>query len=328
MNRLTIGLAAGLIAGSALTWLLHERLRPGPGAPEEKPQAQSAAPSPSPGGVHLSEEAQRRAGLQVVTLSEQRLSPEIKAYGAVLDPGPLAALAAERSAARAALDASDKEYQRVKLLHDQAQNASAKALDTATAALRHDEVALESAQARLVAAWGTAVAAQADSPAFVRSLVAVDAALARADLPLGASLSSPLLGVSVASLSGRGAAVVVQYLGRAPSVDAHTQGQGLLLLMRSGALPPGTAIVASLAVAGEELVGTLVPASAILRYEGQQYVFLQTADESFRRQEITLERGLAAGWFVREGVKPGDRVVVVGAQQLLSEEQKGQAEEE
>ncbi len=54
---------------------------------------------------------------------------------------------------------------------------------------------------------------------------------------------------------------------------------------------------------------------------------MQTGDDLFQRVEVSLERPLENGWFTSAGVKPGDKVVVVGAQQLLSEELKGQAEE-
>jgi hypothetical protein len=38
---------------------------------------------------------------------------------------------------------------------------------------------------------------------------------------------------------------------------------------------------------------------------------------------VSLGRPLADGWFVTEGFKAGDKLVLVGAQQLLSEELKG-----
>jgi hypothetical protein len=41
-----------------------------------------------------------------------------------------------------------------------------------------------------------------------------------------------------------------------------------------------------------------------------------------------LERPLNEGWFADKDLKPQERVVVVGAQQLLSEELKGQGGEE
>ncbi|MCX6905594.1 MAG: hypothetical protein NTW03_19370, partial [Verrucomicrobia bacterium] len=73
--------------------------------------------------------------------------------------------------------------------------------------------------------------------------------------------------------------------------------------------------------------GVTVPREALLRHAGEVFVYLQTGDEIFVRQEVELERPTESGWFVREGLKPQDKVVTVGAQQLLSEELKGQGGE-
>jgi len=49
---------------------------------------------------------------------------------------------------------------------------------------------------------------------------------------------------------------------------------------------------------------------------------VQTDEETFRRQEIEAERPIEDGWFVRSSLAPTDKVVLTGAQQLLSEELK------
>ena len=49
--------------------------------------------------------------------------------------------------------------------------------------------------------------------------------------------------------------------------------------------------------------------------------------EAFTRVQIALDHPTEAGWLVTEGVSPNDYLVVTGAQQLLSTEQKGQGGE-
>jgi hypothetical protein len=117
--------------------------------------------------------------------------------------------------------------------------------------------------------------------------------------------------------------VDAQVLGPAPAVDPQMQGQGFLLLQKIHPLAPGTAVKGWLTVPGEAESGVTVPREAVLRHEAEVFVYLQTGDDQFARRQIELERPLDAGWFVR-GLKPQDKVVVVGAQQLLSEELKGQ----
>ena len=58
-------------------------------------------------------------------------------------------------------------------------------------------------------------------------------------------------------------------------------------------------------------------------HNGATWIYLQTSEEKFQRTELALERPVEAGWFVRQGLKPEEKVVTAGAQQLLSEELKG-----
>ena len=66
----------------------------------------------------------------------------------------------------------------------------------------------------------------------------------------------------------------------------------------------------------------------MVRFGGATWIYLQTAEESFQRVEVTLDSPLQNGWFVGKGLKPQDKVVTVGGQELLSEELKGQGGEE
>jgi len=114
-------------------------------------------------------------------------------------------------------------------------------------------------------------------------------------------------------------------LGPAPMVDPQAQGQGFLLLVSPNPtrLAPGAAVTGFLGLAGEPQSGVAAPREAIVRYNGGAWVYLQTGADTFTRVEVPLERPLENGWFVREGLKANDKVVTVGAQQLLSEELKG-----
>ena len=87
------------------------------------------------------------------------MSPELKGYGKVLDPAPLAALVTELASAQAAYTASSNELARLKTLEGQG-NASARALQTAEAAAQRDHLAVQSARERLTLSWGKAVADQ------------------------------------------------------------------------------------------------------------------------------------------------------------------------
>jgi multidrug resistance efflux pump len=126
--------------------------------------------------------------LETVSLTSSELPQEARAYGQVIDPSPLAGSLSDIASLRAALAASSKDYDRSKTLFDQGQNASAKAVETAEAVMKHDQIALQAAEVQLLSAWGKGIADQPDLPAFVQSLAARETALVRLDLPSGESL--------------------------------------------------------------------------------------------------------------------------------------------
>jgi hypothetical protein len=111
-------------------------------------------------------------------------------------------------------------------------------------------------------------------------------------------------------------------------VAPQMQSRGFLFLVSSNALRlvPGTSVTGYLSLPGEHRAGVLLPRSAIVRFNGATWVYLQTSDETFQRQEVSLEDPLEDGWFVSSGLKAQDKVVTVGGQQLLSEELKGQGD--
>ncbi len=357
MNKVILGIAIGLALGAAGTVILvkypevADFLRLPKAGKEDEPPAPAEEPfiqhdSSGQTVVKLDPKEQSLIGLKVMPLVAAEAPAEVKGFGRVLDPAPLAALVTEGASAQAALQASTKEYERVKTLFSQDQNASARALETAEAAMNKDRVALESVQLRLLAGWGKEIASRPDLQTFVVSLAARQAALIRVDLPLGdRPMTLPVSG-RVAPVGVPDNAIDAQILGPAPTTDPQTQTEGYLLLV--GASPrgrpssgqaqepapaAGATLVAWLAVPGPARSGVIVPREAVLRHQGQTFVYLQK-DDVFQRKAVTLERPIGNGWFVAVGannhspLQPQAKVVVVGAQQLLSEELKGQGGEE
>ena len=273
--------------------------------------------------LKLDRETQQRIALQVEPVSPAKMAPELKGYGRVLDPAPLAAITAELASAQAAAKTSAKEYARLNLLHEQ-QNAADRAVEAAEAATRRDNILVESIRARLVLGWGQAVAAQADQPAFIASLTSLSSALVRIDLPAGEALSALPAGGRIIPLAGQ--AITARLLGLAPNVDPQMQGQGLILLVEAASPPllPGTAVEGFVPLAGEPRSGFVVPDSAVVRSAGQAWIYAQTGEDTFTRRRISLDHRVGSGWFVSEGVSAEERIVVTGAQTLLSEENKYQ----
>lgn len=314
MKKLIPGILLGFVVGATTIWcaLRHSQV-----APNEKP---AAATEQHEAGLHLSKEQQASAGLVVAKPEAAELKPEAKAFARVLDVSPLATLLAELETAQSSLAASAKEFQRLKSLGE---NTAPRALETTEAAMKRDEAALESFKARLLAGWGKPFTSRADLAALTRTLLAQDAALARVDLPAGETLPSEPRAVRIAPLTGDAAARDAELLGPAPATDPQAQGQAFLVLIRDHAPPPGTTLAAWLVRDGAAQRGFHLPRKAIVQYENGLFVFVQTGDTVFERKRIETAKSQRDGVFVISGVTAEDRVVMTGAQQLLSEELKG-----
>jgi hypothetical protein len=273
--------------------------------------------------ITMSDELQGDMGIQVANPAALQVSPEVKGYGRVLDPAPLAALMTELALAQVACLASSNELVRLKTLEGQG-NASTRALQAAEAAAQRDQLAVQSAKDRLLLSWGKTVAEESNVPAYIQSLSALDTVLVRIDLPVGEKLETPA-GARLTSLSG--ATLDAAFVGLAPNVDLQMQGRGFNFQVRSNAsrLAPGEAVVGYLKIPGEPLAGVVIPREAVVRTEGAGWVYLldKGAAEAFTRTEVALDHPTEAGWFVTKGVSAGEYVVIKGAQQLLSIELKG-----
>ena len=273
--------------------------------------------------ITMSGKTQKDLGMLVKSPTAFQMNPELKGYGRVLDPAPLAALITELASAQAAYAASSGELARLKTLEGQG-NASARALQTAEAAASRDLMAIQSGRERLTLSWGKAVADQKDLPAFVHLLTSLEAAMVRIDLPVGETLKEPPRGARVATLSGPSADA--EFLEMAPSVDPQMQGQAFIFLLKPNSLrlTSGQSVVGYLKIPGEPLAGVVIPREAVVRTEGAGWTYvLNAAGDAFTRVEVALDHPTEAGWFVTKGATASDHVVVTGAQQLLSLELKG-----
>jgi len=129
--------------------------------------------------------------------------------------------------------------------------------------------------------------------------------------------------VRVTPVQGGDEPMPVELLGPAPTVDAQAQGSAFLALLKQTPPPVGTMLVALVTGAGESEKGFRLSGKAIIRYDGDTFVYAQTNSEDFERWRVKLAAELRDGSvFVTSGVTAQDHIVVNGAAQLLSEELK------
>jgi hypothetical protein len=314
-SALLAGMIAGLLTACSKTGEVKEN---------EKPKAEeSHVKRGALGGiiVTLDAETQKRIGLELEVPASAQWQPEVKGYGHVVDPAPLASLLAELASAHVAAETSQREFERLKTLAEQ-NNASVRALQAAEAMAKRDQLLVESLRTKLILGWGKAVLERDDPPAFVKSLANREQALVRVDLPAGESLNRPPSSARLISLSDSEHPVAAEFFDTAPAVDPQTQGQGFLFLVsgKPAGFSPNVAVTAYVNIPGESLNGVIVPSSAVIRYQGKAWVYVRTGDKEFTRREIPLDHPGANGWFVSSGVTDKDRVVASGTQTILSEE--------
>ena len=292
----------------------------------EKAEAQSKA------GVTVDVETQERIGLKTETPVAMQLQPEMKVYGRVLDPAPLLDAFMELDRAKIAFDSSRRELDRAKRLKAD-NNLSDRALQDAETLHVQNRATAEALLLKMQTGWGHKIAAmlgpvevppgtQRQPEKFLAGL-RDSQVLIRLDLPAGQRLENQAQTARVVSLADKAVPVTATFFDLLPAMDPQTQQQGILFAAEqppANRLTPGEAVTAFIKTSGETVSGVVVPTSAVLRHEGKGWVYVQTGTNQFARTEIPLDRLADGGWFVSENLSATNRVVVSGAQTVLSAE--------
>ncbi len=280
--------------------------------------------------ITLDTATQVQSGISAEPLSGADRQAETSAYGMVLDLQPLMdqrvrydTARADADAARAALAASQQEYERSRVLYQDNQNISLKTYQTAQATYQADQARADAAGLKVqnirvevqqqfgitLERWALA----AHSAEFARLLSRQDVVL-RVTLPIDGVDAAPERIEIEANTPQRLPAFLVS-----PSPQSDPTIQGKAFLYRVAApIASGTSVAAYLPASEQTQPGILIPASAIVWYGGQPWAYVQIDSEHFGRYRVAQHTPLQGGFVVSQGFKPGQRVVVSGAQLLLS----------
>ena len=285
----------------------------------------------------LSPDRQRQSGLKTKTLAAFSLHIVSLAYGRVLDIRPLLELRSryrsaqsELAIAEAALRVARKNHDRLEKLHrasiiatrDLIQAESQLASDQARqeAAVRHiREVREETLQA-----WGEALcklAVETESR-LLQNFLNHSSVLVLIALPANQSMPAKTYTIGIAPTGEKGEPRPAHLLAPAPKTEEATQGETWFFEASSAGLRTGMRLDASIPLSSQSTQGVLIPSSAIVWHEGQPWVFVRTGVDRFDRRLVGMHRELGEDWFVNNGFAVNEVAVVVGAQMLLSEEQR------
>jgi membrane fusion protein, multidrug efflux system len=258
----------------------------------------------------------------------------------------LAAARAEVDARNVGVRAAKSSLDRVRILNAEEKGASDRTVEEADLRFREEEARLraasetvklleaslapvpgEAARVPLTGAAGQVVAVLARPGEAVESgqdilrVANVGRLVARAWVPPGEPLVEPSPAARILALGREDRPLRAIPLGRG-------NGPGTVLMYRvetaDPALRPGMAFQAWILSVGDPQKGVVVPRSALVRFAGKTWAYVQLDEPAFARREVVGARPVADGWFVPQGFTPGQRVVTSGAQILLSEELKSQ----
>jgi hypothetical protein len=259
---------------------------------------------------------------------------------------------ADGEAAEARVNTARAAFERARILNADNKNISDRALQEAESSLKTEEAKLSAAR-RNVTELEAATAQQAAGTTPVPLMVArggevvevlarpneaiesgqpilrvtrFDRLLARVDVPAGEVVDRSLTMARIVAVGQEDHPFSGQRLSVAPTVDPTTPGEGFLFRISgaSRSLRPGAPVVAYLRAPGAAQEAAIVPYSSIVRFGGKTWVFRQVGDDKFSRREVPVDRTTEKGVVTRESLKAGERIVVKGAQFLLSEEQKSE----
>lgn len=110
--------------------------------------------------------------------------------------------------------------------------------------------------------------------------------------------------------------------GPAPEADPVTRDPAWLYRISGGwrGMRPGAGVTAHLADPRAPRHGVLLPSAAVVQWDALSWTYQERAPGRFVRVRVPTDRPVPGGWLVTAPFAVGDRVVISGAGQLLSEE--------
>jgi hypothetical protein len=288
--------------------------------------------------VLLSVARQQRAGIETRPAVQARGSLKVIGYGTVLQLEPLLQLRQQYLAARLQQDnakarsaVSQLNWARTQALHQQ-DIVSTRRLQEQQAQSQSDSATLEISrdqqQTVVVASqlyWGPLLtrwfveSADKNAETFLRQQRQLIEVLVPQRVNVDAR-QTLYVGVGPQSES----AVPVGFIALAPQVDAVSQQRRYFyqtLSQQSTPLPIGAHVTVSVA-SPMEAANALIPESALIWHLDSAYAFVQIGDEQFSRRQLRDVQPAGKGFVSTADVALGDKVVISGAQTLLSQQLK------
>ena len=288
--------------------------------------------------VALSAETQKIAGIKTVSAQSITFNAEDKAHASIIDIGHLVDLRSRVRNVRAALKISRTRVNSavtslsgLQKLNAETTTVSQRELQRAQAALAEqraifsaEQIKLDNIRTEMLQRWNSTITELAlqDSSELINRLLNQQEHLILLALRPEQRLSSGTAFVYVNHSDERHTARRAYVVSAAPFSDLNLRGETYFLRAPSEQLRIGMQLHAWLPGTGFSGTGIEIPDSAIVWYAGKPWAYVQLNEFTFGRRSLPEARRTDHGWLVGENFATGDRIVISGAQTLLSEEFK------
>jgi hypothetical protein len=181
-----------------------------------------------------------------------------------------------------------------------------------------DQAALELARQKLSSSFGLNPPWQkSDDNADLRSLASGQSKLVHVTFPLGQLGDKDPASMRLTRIDGH-QSWQSRVIWHAPA-DITVPGRSYFAILQGSEAAEGDHLLAWTPV-GETQAGVLVPASAAVISNGRFYCYIEAKAGTFVRTGFDPARPAGDGYFVKEGISAGDKIVTHAAGQLLARE--------
>ena len=285
--------------------------------------------------VRLPETIQRQAGIETVNPELTSRVSGLSAFGYVVDLQSLiefkssySELDADRKVAEAELSASTAEYDRLRVLHQNAANISDRQFQIAkakwlsdTARAEKSAQKMENLRSEAAQIWGDHIIdATISNTEIFEKLKSGGSMLLLITLSANQHLPPGTMTITIRRSGNMTHEQQAFYISSAPYTQHLLQGETYYFSTQRGELRTGMHLDVWIPLADTSIQGIAIPESAVIWYVDRPWVYIQRDGETFFRLPLDKHAKTKAGWFVEEGIKSTDHIVTRGSQMLLSEE--------
>ncbi len=295
-------------------------------APEEK-KAEDAASA----DVKLEVDEVAKLGIAAAAAISVRYVPAKQGFAVVLSHDAIAQAVADVATAQAGARQSQAVLARMARLAGTAGAESAEARESAVRQAAVDSAALHLAEAKSSEIVGQHPPwAARDDSKVLAELAAGRSKMLRVTFPLGALNGTAPNSLRIARLDAGATAErwTVHVVWDAPA-DPGAPGRSFFALLQHTDAGEGERLLAwtNADGSGGTESGVLVPPAAVVMSDGKYWCFVERQAGVFTRIPLDISRPMADGYFVA-GIKPGERIVTLGAGLLLARQTNPSTEAE